>query len=385
MSRERCFGAFRFLGFVSAALVMAVQLLAESNPPGPFGYMPSDLPQVLTQESLDDRAKNRVNQIWGFIGRDYASKDATQLSLAFLALQAFDQETRWPPPSRLPKDFEPERWLEAGKDPGLGVREIQRQGYTGKGISVAVIDKPIRSTHRELAGRLTYIEVFGDKIGDHWSHFHGLACASILAGRSCGVAPGARLYYFAVPDNGANFLNYSKAVDRLVEINKGLPADQKIRLVSISDGMIGPYVNQWTEAMGKLKAAKVELVYPGDDILSGFVWGGCPPFLDRQTPEGYELSPYLKRGSPPKGAILIPGDCRTTASNAGDSVYVYWGQGGLSWAVPYIGGLAALAWQIDPRLTYAEIEELLRRTAYARPDGTRVLMPALFIRELKRR
>jgi hypothetical protein len=284
----------------------------------------------------------------------------------------------------LPKGLEPEQWLETGKDPGLGVREIQRQGYTGKGVSVAVIDKPIRSTHSELAGRLTYIEVFGDKDGKLPTHFHGLACASILAGRSCGIAPEAHLYYFAVPDNGRNFLNYSKAVDRLVETNKTLPADQKIRLVSISDGMIRPYWLQWNSAKAKLRAAGVELLYATSDILSGFVWGGCPPFLDRQTPDGYDLSPYLKRGKPPKEAIIIPGDCRTTASNAGDSVYVYWGQGGLSWAIPYVAGLSALAWQINPRMTYAQIEELLRRTAYARPDGTRVLMPALFSREVKR-
>ena len=110
----------------------------------------------------------------------------------------------------------------------------------------------------------------------------------------------------------------------------------------------------------------------------------CPPFLDRQAPDGYEFSPYFKRRPPLKGSIIIPGDCRTTASNAGDSAYVYWGQGGWSWAIPYVGGLSALAWQSDPRLTYAQIEELLRRTASARPDGTKVLMPAIFIREVKR-
>jgi 4-aminobutyrate aminotransferase-like enzyme len=38
--------------------------------------------------------------------------------------------------------------LTSAINPGLGIRKLHEYGITGKGISVAVIDKPILSTHR---------------------------------------------------------------------------------------------------------------------------------------------------------------------------------------------------------------------------------------------
>jgi subtilisin family serine protease len=348
----------------------------DDNPPGPCGFLPDQLPANVTQQVLVDIATDHVNQIWGFIGRDYAGKAFAELSLPFLSLQAFDQQTRWPTADRLPIGFDPEGWLDIGRDPGLQVRELNLQNLTGTGVALAVIDKPILSTHTELQGRITYIDVFGS---DDRTHFHGIACASILAGKTCGVAPEASLYYFAVPDNGQNFLNYSVAVERLVKINRDLPGDKKIRLVSISDGMIGPYQKEWDFAKNELKAADIELIYSCNDILAGFAWGGCPPFLDRQNLLSYDFSPFWKQRQLPKDAIIIPAGYRTTASNAGSDVYVYWGNGDKSWAIPYVAGLAALAWQARPLLTYQQIENLLRETAFERPDRSRVIQPVAFM------
>jgi serine protease AprX len=372
------------LAIITLLCICSINSSAENNPPGAFGYLPNRLPSIITQPILEKLASDQANQIWGFIGRNYEDKNLTELPLSFLALQAFDMETRWPIFKQMPNGFKPMDWLEIGKDPGLGIRKIHIDGITGRGISVAVIDKPIRFTHIELKDRIIYIKVFGDNLSGLSNHFHGLACASILAGTSCGVAPEANLYYFAVPDNGKNFLNYSLAIDRLVEINEKLSMNQKIRIVSISDGMIGPYIKEWNTAKGKLATAGIELIFSTKDILSGFVWGGCPPYLDRQLPDVYDFSPYLKENNPRKGSIIIPSDSRTTASNASDSVYVYWGQGGWSWAMPYIAGLSALAWQLDPGLKYSQIEKLLKQTATTRPDGYRVLSPEAFIESIRK-
>jgi serine protease AprX len=370
---------FQFLFLVLLLCIGSIKTFADDNPPGPWGFLPDQLPTNVTQEALADRATDHINQIWGFIGRDYAGKAFTQLPLPFLSLQAFDQQTRWPTTDRLPIGFDPEGWLDIGRDPGLQIRELNLQGLTGKGVALAIIDKPMLYTHAELQGRITYIDVLGSDGRRHFRHFHGIACASILAGKTCGVAPEASLYYFAVPDNGQNFLNYSAAVERLVKTNQDLPSDEKIRLVSISDGTIGPYQKEWDIAKNELKAAGVELIYSSDDILSGFAWGGCPPFLDRQSPLSYDFTPYWKQKQLPKDAIIIPADYRTTASNAGSDVYVYWGDGGKSWAIPYVAGLAALAWQVRPLLTYQQIQDLLRKTAFEKPDGSRVIQPVAFI------
>lgn len=72
---------------------------------------------------------------------------------------------------------------------------------------VAVVDKPIRHTHREFQGRIHYYEVFDGEEEGRVPHFHGIVCASILAGETVGVAPGATTHYFAAPDAGENF-NY---------------------------------------------------------------------------------------------------------------------------------------------------------------------------------
>jgi serine protease AprX len=367
---------FQFLFLVALMCIGSIQAFADDNPPGPWGFLPDQLPTNVTQQVLADKATDHVNQIWGFIGRDYTGKALAELPLPFLSLQAFDQQTRWPAADRLPIGFDPESWLEIGRDPGLQVRELNLEGQTGEGVTLAVIDKPMLHTHAEFQGRITYIEVSDS---DGRRHFHGIACASILAGKTCGVAPEASLYYFAVPDDGQNFLNYSAAVERLVRINQDLPSDGKIRLVSISDGMIGPYQKEWDIARNELKAAGVELIYPSNDVLSGFAWGGCPPFLDRQSPLSYDFAPFWKQKQLPEDAIIIPAGYRTTATNAGSDVYVYWGDGGYSWAMPYVAGLAALAWQVRPLLTYPQIEDLLRETAYERPDGSRVIQPAAFM------
>jgi serine protease AprX len=351
------------------------------NPSNRFGYLPEDLPRNITEEELTTQAKDQTKKDWGFIGNNYSGKILDSLSLPFLATQSFDQETKWPK-RHLPIGFEPVTWLNTARNPGLGVQQLTLEGITGKGITIAIIDKPIRSTHSEFAGRISYTNVFDNPDSSEPWHFHGIACASILAGKTTGVAPGVHLYYFAVPDNGENFLNYTKAIEQLLLINRNLMPEDKIRLVSISDGRIGPYTMEWEAAKSKLKAEGIEYLYAGPDVFSGFAWGGCPPYYDRENPEYYEISSYLESKGVTKG-LIVPADYRTTASNDGDEAFVYWGTGGISWAIPYVAGLSALAWQINPGLGYSDIRDLLFNTAETKPNGVKVLSPLKFIDSVK--
>ena len=61
--------------------------------------------------------------------------------------------------------------------------------------------------------------------------------------------------------------------------------------------------------------------------------------------------------------ILVPSDYRTTASPTGDTDYVFYANGGLSWAVPYVAGLYALGAQVYPDLTPELFWQTLRQTA----------------------
>jgi hypothetical protein len=61
--------------------------------------------------------------------------------------------------------------------------------------------------------------------------------------------------------------------------------------------------------------------------------------------------------------IIIPCDYRTMASNEGSEEYMYNGKGGMSWAVPFLSGLFALAFQVNPNLAKEEIADAINTTA----------------------
>ncbi len=63
---------------------------------------------------------------------------------------------------------------------------------------------------------------------------HGPAVASLLVGQRCGTAPGARLYYLATPDPGFDGRNQAEALDWVLEKNKSLPLQERIRVVYVS-------------------------------------------------------------------------------------------------------------------------------------------------------
>jgi subtilisin family serine protease len=85
-----------------------------------------------------------------------------------------------------------------GKDvsavhPGLGLRALHEQGYTGKGVNVAIIDGPLLVDHEEFSGRLVHFEKVG--VVNETDLYHGTTVASVLVGNRCGVVPAANLHF----------------------------------------------------------------------------------------------------------------------------------------------------------------------------------------------
>jgi hypothetical protein len=60
---------------------------------------------------------------------------------------SFNSDTVWP--EDLPDRCDPEALLELGKNPGLGVRSLHAEGITGAGVSIAIIDQPLLTSHVE--------------------------------------------------------------------------------------------------------------------------------------------------------------------------------------------------------------------------------------------
>jgi len=63
-------------------------------------------------------------------------------------------------------------------------------------------------------------------------------------------------------------------------------------------------------------------------------------------------------------------------------VYTYEIEGGMSWAVPYLAGVAALACQVDPEIKPARIVELWTATATRTKAGP-IVNPPGFIEAVR--
>jgi hypothetical protein len=278
---------------------------------------------------------------------------------------SFDSKTRWP--ENLPAGFDPAALMELGKNPGLGLRTLHKKGITGRGIGIAIIDQGLLVDHVEYKDRLKlYEEIHSADVN---SSMHGPAVASIAVGKNVGVAPEADLYFIAETHgtgNGGNFVWdlgwLAKSIDRIVEINTGLPKAKKIRVISISLG-VGTHLpggDIALEAIERAKNAGIYTVYVGEP----FFGLGRMPMKTADEFRNYLPGSFLAQrfydGALPGGERLwIPMDSRCTASPTGSTDYAFYSEGGMSWTVPYIAGNYALACQVKPDLT----PELFLKTA----------------------
>ena len=166
--------------------------------------------------------------------------ELTELDLTdkfdILINSSFDTKTRWP--SELPERFNPDLILEAGKNPGLGLRELHKAGITGRNVGIAIIDYPLLTGHTEYRKRLKLYEEV--QVGRGYAHMHGTAMSSIALGKTIGTAPSANLYFISAYNTKRqkkgtsraklDFSNTARAVNRLLEINERLPEKKKIRV-----------------------------------------------------------------------------------------------------------------------------------------------------------
>ena len=150
----------------------------------------------------------------------------------------FDSHTVWPAAERLPEGFDPGLMLAQGKNPGLGLRGLHAQGTTGRSVGVAIIDQPLLADHAEYADRLRWYEKINVNPIYGQASMHGAAVTSLAVGRTVGVAPEADLYYVATDSDVvttfvSDYHNLARAVRRVLQINEGLPAERKMRVISM--------------------------------------------------------------------------------------------------------------------------------------------------------
>ncbi len=308
-------------------------------------------------------------------GYDLSELDMTSAA-ADLAFSSFDDRTVWPAADRLPKGFDPNGIAETGRNPGLGVRSLHAQGITGRGVGIAIIDNPLLVDHVEYADRLRLYEEI-NVLPWQAAHMHGPAVASIAVGKTVGVAPGADLYYIGrwamdilgsiiKGESAMDFTHDAKVIHRILQVNEQLPADRKIRVISISIGWSSSQkgYQEIAEAAAEAKAAGMLVICSSVEAVHGFRFHGlgCDPTGGRDDFNAYRLASWGQHMYRSHDRLLVPMDARTTASPAGRDEYVFYGQGGWSWSIPYIAGVYALAAQVDPNVTPDQFWALAMKT-----------------------
>ena len=292
----------------------------------------------------------------------------------------FDSRTKWPEPNKMPEGFDPARLLDEGKNPGLGIRGLHKQGIDGRGVGIAILDQRLLKNHVEYADRILQYEEIGVP-DDQPLQMHGPPIVSIAVGKNCGVAPKAFVFYYAMrntamPDNAI----YCDIIDKIIEHNENAGALERIRVVNISAGISSENANftRWQETQIKAHQLGILVVTTTSPYLSygrlNRIPGGNPD----------DPNDYYNYGTGKPYSFMVPVGNKTTASHYGPQVYTYWaGRCGGSWAAPYMVGLAALAFQVNPDVQPQTIAKQLAKTATHTKAGP-VVNPPGFIEAVRR-
>lgn len=321
---------------------------------------------------------SKFDTFWGFQDVSLAKLDLRDKE-QLLRSMTFDSLTEWPSASRLPSGFTPAEMIEEGKIPGLRIKTLHEQGIDGRGVGLAIIDQKLLLGHEEYTEAIVRYDASGLRKTSH--QMHGPPVASIAVGKNLGVAPAAELTYFAVPTWENDNLHYVKAIQKIFKLNEILPEKEKIRVISISDGAFVYQKNydKWEEVLSLAEKQGIYIVTCDRAVLK-YGTLSLIPGKDPDFPESYKLGAYYYEDD----LIRIPTGNRTIASHRGDNVYTYEVYGGMSWGAPYLAGLAALAFQVDPNIIPEDITKYFLETVSQTPAGP-VVNPMEFINRVRER
>jgi serine protease AprX len=284
-------------------------------------------------------------------------------------------------------------------------------GYTGEGVTVAVLDSGIDGTHPDLAAGskvVQNVKLVPDPFGvtgplaienlatTDTTSGHGTHCASTVAGtgdastgRYRGVAPGARLIGLGAGELIV-ILSALEGFDWVLQ-NR---ARYNIRIVSNSWGTDGAFdpadpinvASKLAHDAGIVVAFAAGNAGPGDNTLKPYSVAPWVIGIAAGNKDGQTLADFSSRGVPGdplyQPTITAPGvDIAAARALTGlitplglpsdialgaDAVR-YTTMSGTSMATPHIAGVVALMLQANPSLTPDQVRTVLQSTATAMP------------------
>ncbi len=246
------------------------------------------------------------------------------------------------------------------------------KGYTGEGVTVALIDTGADGEHKALAGKIVAFKDFvNNQTESYDDNGHGTHCASLIAGdKGTGVAPGAKLVVIKVMDKqGACYLSDAlKALDWCLK-NK---ERYGIRVVSFSVGgespsddssLLDEACNKMVEnglvmcvAAGNSGPAASSIVIPGDadNVITVGAVDTSGTIFDLSsrgpTADGDTKPDLVTLGVDVVSALAGSKNGKSSLS-------------GTSMAVPQVSGAVALLLQAKSDLAPADVKRVLLKTA----------------------
>lgn len=253
-------------------------------------------------------------------------------------------------------------------------------GYTGAGVTVAVIDTGARTTHEAIADAIatTYNAVDGSAdVTDVTGH--GTHVASIVGGSQAsgvGVAPGVTLLPIKDeradgtiwPDDVASGINFATAagvkvlnISQTVAVAPGVPCEGQT--YGCDSGI--------TDALFNFTAAGGLVVVP-----AGNDGGTDPQYLGYYADHPYYHGNVIvvggvnvdntlyaessRAGIQQDNYLVAPATAQSASNTADDS---YTGMSGTSFAAPHVAGAIAIIWSKNPALTAQEVKTILLNSA----------------------
>lgn len=298
-------------------------------------------------------------------------------ALDMLVTLTFNKKTRWTD-KKLPDII-----LKYSKSPPLDIEKLHKQGLTGEGVNVAIIDQPLALNHPEYKGKVVSYKTFApDGYQIEKSSMHGPAVASLLVGEELGTAPKANLYYYAFPAWLKDCIYAAQALEDIIKINKALDDKHKIKFVSVSAAFsgVGSFFEKNLDAWDKAFAHAVKEGICVIDCSEehGFIRPGYVDFVDNSFKYGFPDSYENK----PTNYVHVPNSLRTVAESYDNEYfsYAYYGKGGLSWGIPYATGILCLGQQLNPNLSAKELKRIFIKTA---KKNKNVVNPEGFIESVR--
>lgn len=345
-------------------------------------YKFEKLDNPVSKRCLYTNVGNYTFDNYGVSYLDVSNYDFSNLNLKDMSHIAFSSTTKWPGANNLPEGFNPGTILKEATTCGEDFKKLHKQGITGEGITVAVIDSSFQGgDHDEFKEARLVKATLNNAVLDDWCHFHMECVLSKLVGKNLGVAPDCKVLCYEVNTEEDNS---EEVVKCLNDIKRRLNEGERVSAVCIS-ASIEEYYSFYKEYCLLVR----ELSIMGCEVVDSERFGEhffcCgASFVDNDYKEASFIDSYssgLKKVCNDKVNFVCSG--RAIPEFCNDNGYKYEVIDCFSWCVPQAVGLYALCLSQIKLLSWEMFVVVCKKTSFVNKKGIRIVNPVKVIEIVK--